>query len=186
MASKCRKCIDYYAMKRRRLEAIKDVQNKNEGFAHAVLKSQVCELMRELGRTDQKKSVETEVPVKGIGKVDVVATIGDATIAIECGSTKPEKIQQLMERFDIVLHVPYCYTQDLYGLKEDVLKHQIFVANVLNRFETELKTKGIGRFERGKRLCVESGECSLPSGRKGFPHEAIQIASAHTEEEQAE
>jgi hypothetical protein len=183
MASKCRKCIDYYAMKRRQLEAIKDVQNKNEGFHHAVLKNQVCELMRELGRTDQKKSVETEVTVKGIGKVDVVAMIGNATIAIECGTTKPEKIQQLMEKFDIVLHVPYCYTQDLYGLKEDVLKHRIFVANLMNRLETQLKAKGIGPVERGKEFCVEDGECSLPSGRKGFPREAIQIASDRKEVE---
>jgi len=157
-------------MKRRRLEAIKDVQNKNEGFAHAVLKNEICELMRELGRIDQKKSVETEVHVKGIGKVDVVATIGDATIAIECGSTKPQRIQQLMERFDIVLHVPFCYTRDLYYLDKNELDHRILVTN----FFKLLKAEGLSP-EKGKPLCVEDGECSLPSGRKGFPHEAIQI-----------
>jgi hypothetical protein len=168
-------------MERRRLEAINDVQNKNEGFAHALLKNEVCELMRGLGRTDQKKSVETEVPVKGIGKVDVVATIGDATIAIECGSTRPEKIQKLMEKFDIVLHVPFCYTRDLYYLDKNELDHRIFVTN----FFKLLKAEGLSP-EKGKPLCLEDGECSLPSGRKGFPHEAIQIASDHKEEEQAE
>lgn len=182
MSLKCRRCIDYYIMKRSRLEAIKDVQNKNEGLTHAVLKSQACELMRELGRTDQKKSVETEVYVKGIGKVDIVATIGDANIAIECGTTNAEKIRALREKFDIVLHIPYCYTQDLYGLKEDVLTHQIFVVNVFK----ELEAEGLGPIERGKRLCVEAGECSLPSGRNGYPEEAIQIASRHTEEKQTE
>jgi hypothetical protein len=168
-------------MKRRRLEAIKDVQNKNEGFAHAVLKNEVCELMRGLGRIDQKKSVETEVHVKGIGKVDVVATIGDATVAIECGSTKPQRIQQLMERFDIVLHVPFCYTRDLYYLDKDELGHRIFVTNVFK----SLKAEGLPS-EKGKRLCVEAGECSLPSGRNGYPDEAIEIASVHIEEEQSE
>ena len=181
MASRCRRCIDYYIMERRRLEAINDVQNKNEGFAHAVLKNRVCELMRELGHTHEKKSVETEAHVKGIGKVDVIATIGNATIAIECGTTNAKKIRALREQFDIVLHIPYCYTQDLYGLKEDVLAHQIFVVNVFK----ELEAEGLG-FERGRRFCVEAGECSLPSGKKGFPHEAIQIASGHKEKGQTE
>jgi hypothetical protein len=39
---------------------------------------------------------------------------------------------------------------------------------------------------RAKHLCLEDGECSLPSGRDGFPHEAIEIASHHEKERQTE
>ena len=179
MSLRCRRCIDFYVMERRRIEAIKDVQNKNESLDHALLKSKICELMREIGRTHEKKTVETEVHVKGVGKVDVVATIGNATLAVECGDTKPEKIRALREKFDIVLHVPYCYTQDLYGLKKDELDRQIGAVELFK----ELKARDIEP-ERGKPICLEDGECSLPSGRDGFPHEAIQIASGHTKEKE--
>lgn len=164
-------------MERRRIEAINDVQNKNESLAHAALKSRICELMREISHTYEKKSVETEVYVKGVGKVDVVATIENVTLAVECGNTQPEKIRALRERFDIVLHVPYCYTEDLCGLKKDELDHQILAVDLFKR----LKAAGFEP-ERGKHICLEDGECSLPSGREGFPHEAIQMASGHTEE----
>lgn len=169
-------------MEKRRLEAIYDLHNKNEGFDHAVLKSEMCELMREKGKTWEKKSVKTEVQVKGIGKVDIVATFGDATIAIECGTTNAEKIAALKEKFDIVLHVPYCYTGDLYGLKKDELSRQIMVVNI----GKGLEAKGLGPVVRGKILCLAKGECSLPSGRDGYPEEAIQIASGHTKERQTQ
>jgi len=119
-----------FEMERKRLEAICDLKGKNEGFSHAFLKSDVCELMREKGLAWKKGSVETEVYVEGIGKVDVVASIGDATVAIECGTTNPKKIRSLKERFDIVLHVPYCYTSDLVHLDKAELEHQIMVVNV--------------------------------------------------------
>jgi len=181
MALKCRRCIDYYIMERRRLEAIIDLKGKNEGFSHATLKSDMCELIREIGRKWDEKSVdysvETEVYVKGIGKVDVAASIGEATIAIECGTTNAKKIGALKERFDIVLHVPYCYTLDLYNLDRDELDHQIMVVNVFK----ELRKEG-HELTTGKAICLEAGECSLPSERGGYPHEAIQIASGHSEE----
>jgi hypothetical protein len=117
-------------MERRRLEAIDDLKGKNEGFSHSTLKSEMCELMREIGRSWDKKSVETEAHVEGIGKVDVVASIGDSMIAIECGTTNPKEIRALKERFDVVLHVPYCYTPDLCHLDKAELDHQIMVAKL--------------------------------------------------------
>lgn len=182
---KCRRCIDHYTMEMRRLEAIHDLKGKNEGFSHAFIKSQMCELMREIGRnwseTWDERSLETEAYVKGICKVDVVATIGDATIAVECGTTNHKKIGALKERFDIVLHVPYCYNGDLYHLDRDELGHQIMVINIFK----ELRKEGIP-IERGKPFCLEDGECSLPSGRDGYPHEAIELASHHKKERQTE
>ena len=77
-----------------------------------------------------------------------------------------------------MLHIPYCYTEDLYHLDRDELDHQIMVINVFK----ELK-RAYPEVEKGKRMCVEEGECSLPSGRNGFPHEAIRIASGHLEEQ---
>jgi len=184
MALKCRKCIDYFTLERRILEAICDLKGKNEGFSHAVLKSSMCELMREIGRNWDKKSVdysiETEAHVEGIGKVDVVASIGDATIAIECGTTNPKKIGASKKRFDIVLHVPYSYTPDLYHLDRAELDHQVMVVNVFKGLEK----RGLDTV-KGKAICLEDGNCSLPSGRDGFPEEAIQIASGHSEEEHA-
>lgn len=162
------------------MEAINDLKGKSEGFSHAALKSDMCELMREIGLKWNKKSVETEVYVEGIGKVDVVASIGEATIAIECGTTNAEKIGALKERFDIVLHVPYCYTLDLCHLDRAELDHQIMVVNIVKK----LRKKG-HNVVTGKAFCLEGGNCSLPSGRKGFPHEAIRIASGHLEEEKA-
>lgn len=185
MSVKCRKCIDYYVMEGRRLDAIQDLKGKNEGFSHAFIKSEICQLMREIGRiwseTWDERSLETEAYVKGIGKVDVVVTIGNATIAVECGTTNRKKIGALKERFDIVLHVPYCYTGDLYYLDRDELDHQIMSINVFK----SLRKKGLP-VERGKRFCLEDGECTLPSGRKGFPHEAIEIASQPEKERQTE
>ena len=56
-------------MERRRLESINDLKNKNEGLSHAILKSKMCQLMREISRNCETKSVETEVYAEGIGKM---------------------------------------------------------------------------------------------------------------------
>lgn len=182
MSVKCRRCIDYYIMERRRLETINDLKGKNEGFSHAFLKSEMCEFMREIGLEFENSSLETEAYVEGIGKVDILARVGDATIAIECGTTNLKKIRALRQRFDVVLHVPYCYTGDLYHLDKDELNHQIMVAELVEG----LRKEGIPAGEKGKAFCLAEGECSLPSGRKGFPKEAIEIASHREKERQTE
>jgi hypothetical protein len=105
---------------KRRLEQILDLKAKNEGFFHAELKTEVCSFMRELAKdyqTHDRSSVETEVPVKGVGKVDVLCKIGDVTIAVECGNTDAKKVLCLAKRFDVVLHIPFCWTTKLVHLE---------------------------------------------------------------------
>jgi len=158
------------------LELIRDLKAKNEGMSHVVLKSQVCNMIREIGHktfTDSPVKVETEVCVKGIGKVDVVGRIGDSTIAVECGNTNMHKISALRGLFDIVLHIPYCYTEELFKIDMDELEHQLVVAVILKELEKRNLAKGM---ERNKPICLEEGECSLPSGRNGYPEEARRIA----------
>ena len=176
MTVKCTRCIDHFQRQKKELELIHDLKGKNEGMSHAFLKTQACNMIRELGQNckDFPTSVETEVSVKGIGKVDVVGQIGEVTIAVECGKTNPKKILALEEHFDIVLHIPYCYTWGLVNIDMDELEHQLAV---------ELLAKGLKNakvnFEKYKWFCLEKGECSLPSGRDGFPEEAMQIAGLH-------
>jgi len=173
MIMKCSKCIDYFREKKRRLELIYDLKGKSESLSHAKLKSDICHFIREHWKgKGYPVSVDTEVSVEGIGKVDVVGWIGEATIAVECGVTSQKKIQALMKHFDVVLHVPYCYTWELVKIDWDEVKRRIFAEMVLKEVETELGVKG----ERRKPFCVEEGECSLPSGRNGYPKEAMQIA----------
>jgi len=172
MTVKCAKCIESFREQKRRLELIHDLKAKNEGMSHAFLKTRACDMIRELGcQTDFPVSVETELSVKGIGKVDVVGRIGDATIAVECGKTNPKKILALEERFDIVLHIPYCYTWGLVNIGMEELNHQLAVALFGKVLEKHEKTKN---FEKHKWICLEEGECSLPSGKNGFPEEAMQ------------
>jgi hypothetical protein len=176
MSQKCSKCIQLFREHKERLELIRDLKAKNEGMSHAFLKSQACNMIRELGHknyTDIPVTVETEVCVEGIGKVDVVGRIGDATIAVECGNTKIGKISALREHCDIVLHVPFCHTQELLKIDMDELEHQLVVAVILKELEKRNLTKGM---EKNKPICLEGGECSLPSGRNGYPEEAMQIA----------
>lgn len=45
--------------------------------------------------------------------------------------------QKLMETFDNVLHVPFCYTRDLYYLSRVELVHRILVANIVKRMNTK-------------------------------------------------
>ena len=175
MAVKCSKCIEGFREQKRRLELIHDLKAKNEGMSHAFLKTQACSMIRELGQIDYVKdfptSVGTEVAVKGVGKVDVVGRIGEETIAVECGNTNLKKILALEEHFDVVLHIPFCYTWGLININTDEIMHQLACA----RLAKALKKENL-EFERNKWICVEEGKCSLPSGRDGFPEEAMQIA----------
>jgi len=176
MAQKCSKCIQRFREHKERLELIRDLKAKNEGISHVTLKSRVCKMIRELGHNtfpDFPVTVETEVCVEGIGKVDVVGRIDEATIVVECGQTNEEKILALKEQFDIVLHIPYCYTQELFKIDIDELEHQLIVAVILKSLEKRNLAKGM---EKNKLICLEEGECSLPSGRNGYPEEATRIA----------
>jgi hypothetical protein len=176
MAQKCSKCIQHFREDKQRLELIHDLKNQNEGISHAILKSEVCKMIRELGHNtypDSSVTVETEVCVEGIGKVDVVGRIDEVTIVVECGNTSIKKILALKEKFDIVLHIPYCYTRELFIIDFGELEHQFAVALISKELEKRNLTKGM---EKNKPICLEKGECSLPSGRNGYPEEAIQIA----------
>jgi len=173
--AKCRKCIEYFQRQKSRLELIHDLKRKNEGMMHASLKNEACDMIRKLGKEnfpDDLTSVETEVSVRGIGKVDVLGRIGDATIAVECGKTTPRKILALEEHFDVVLHIPFCYTGDFMDINIDNVVHQLAVALI----GKELERRGITGFEKSKFVCLEEGECSLPSGRDGCPQEAMEMA----------
>jgi hypothetical protein len=161
-------------MEKRRLRSISDLKNKNEGFSHAILKTRMCDFIREIGqKTKSECSVKTEAIVKGIGKVDISAKIDKATIAVECGGTDMWKIAKLRQKFDIVLHVPYCFTSDLYHLDAEQFEHQVMVSNLIHEF----RERGLPEGEKGRPICLEEGECSLPSGRMGYPKEAIELAN---------
>jgi hypothetical protein len=176
MVQNCSKCIQLFRMYKERYELIHDLKAKNEGLSHVVLKSVVCDMIRKWGYKtfpDSPISVETEVCVEGIGKVDVVARIGEATMAVECGNTDFRKVLTLKEHFDVVLHFPYCHTHELFKLDMDELEHQLFVAMILKRLKNHKLTKDV---RKGEPMCLEEGECSLPSGRNGYPEEAMRIA----------
>lgn len=176
MTAKCTKCVEHFREQKRRLELVHDLKAKNEGMSHAFLKTQACSMIRKLGQEnfpDDPTKVETEVPVEGVGKVDVLGRIGEATVVVECGNTNPKKIWALEKQFDIVLHIPFCYTWNLININVDEIIHQLVVALVVKELEKRQLTKAL---ERNKAICLEEGECSLPSGRCGFPEEAMQIA----------
>lgn len=181
MPVKCAKCIEHFREQRRRLELIHDLKAKSESMSHASLKNEVCNWIRQIAEDFEgfSHSVETEVSVKGVGKVDVVGYIGDdtdninVTIAAECGRTNPAKIEAMKEQFDVVLHIPYCYTWDFIDINRDKVCHQLFTSSVFKGLRKKRPELDI---VRNKVYCVAEGECSLPSGRNGFPEEAIQIA----------
>jgi len=154
------------------MDLVNDLKAKNESMSHAFLKTNACNILRELGNSiDCPMLVDTEVSVKGIGKIDVVGQVGQVTIAVECGRTNPNKILALKKHFDIVLHIPYCYSWGLVKIDLLELEYQL-LAELVDR---KLKKEGMV-FERHKQFCLEEGECSLPSGRDGYPQEAMQIA----------
>ena len=172
---KCAKCIEHFREKKRRLELIHDLKAKSESMSHASLKSEVCNIIRYIAEDFEGFShlVETEVSVNGVGKVDVVGHIGDVTIAVECGRTNLKKIIALKEQFDVVLHIPYCYTWEFIDINMDKVCHQLYSSSCFKELKRKLPEADI---VRNKVFCLEEGECSLPSGRNGFPEEAIQIA----------
>jgi hypothetical protein len=180
-AHKCSKCIDYYREKKRRFELINDLKGKSESLSHARLKSDICHFIREFWKGKGFPiSVDTEVPVEGIGKVDVLGRIGESTIAVECGTTNQKKIEALKKHFDVVLHIPYCYTWEFLKIDWNEVERRIFAQLVLKQVVRESGIKG----ETRKPICLEEGECSLPSGRDGYPEEAIEIACSTTEVKQ--
>lgn len=184
MVVKCSKCIDYFRLQKNRWNLISDLKAKNEGMLHANLKNQMCNMFRELGQKnfpDWNIKVETEVPIEGIGKVDVLAQINEVTIAIECGNTNPKKILKLEEKFDLVLHIPFCYTQNVIDINTEEINHQIFATMIHNDLvSTHRKGILLEKPEKDRPICLEEGECSLPSGRDGFPDEAKQLAGLTT------
>jgi len=182
---KCSKCVDYFRQKKRKVELIYDLKAKSESFAHAELKNDVCHFIREFWKgRGFSVSAETEVSVEGIGRVDVVGSVGNATIAVECGRTSLRKIEALKGHFDVVLHIPYCHTWDFLDINVEKIEHQLLASVVAKRLEKdkELKAKG-WNLVKNKVFCLEEGECSLPSGRNGYPEEAIEIACSLTEHE---
>ena len=153
MTVKCTKCIERFREQKRRLELIHDLKAKNEGMSHAFLKSQVCSMIRELStHTDFPVSVDTEVSVSGVGKVDVIGKVGEVIIAVECGKTTLKKILALKEHFDIVLHIPYCYTWGIVNISMDELNHQLAVALM----GKELERQKLGDFEKNKKICARA------------------------------
>lgn len=173
MPVKCTKCIDLLRERKRKLELIHDLRPKSESIHHTYLKAEVCNLLRKIFKEKLMgfpTSIDTEVSVEGIGRVDVVGQIGEGTIAVECGNTDLKKILALEERFDVVLHIPFCHTWNLVNINIDEIVHQLFVSIV----GKELERRGVRGMEKNKIICLEEDECSLPSGRDGYPEEALQ------------
>lgn len=178
MTVKCTKCIEQFRGQKKRLELIQDLKAKSESMSHASLKSEVCNMIRQIAKDFEgfSHSIETEVSIKDVGKVDVVGQIGDVTIAVECGRTNLRKIKVMKEQFDVVLHIPYCYTWEFIDIDIDKVCHQLFTSSVFKELKRRLPEEDI---VRNKVFCLEEGECSLPSGRDGYPEEAMQIAGFH-------
>jgi len=177
MPEKCTKCIDIFRLEKIQLDIISDIKLKNVSTQHEILKSDICRMLRSLAKevcSDEfSTSIKTEFTVEGIGRVDIVGFIGEATIAVECGNTSQEKILKLRKHFDVVLHVPFCHTLDLWKLDTEEIVHQLRVS----RIGKELEKRGQkGKFEKNKVMCLEKGICSLPSGRRGYPKEAYEIS----------
>lgn len=172
---KCSKCITYFRLEKERSEMTQDLKAKSESMHHASLKNKVCNMLRQIAKEGEyeESSVDTEVSVEGIGKVDVVGQIGDVKVAVECGITSLKKINLLKEHFDVVIHIPYCYTWDFYNINIEKIHHEIFASSVFKSLKRGWPTEEI---LRNKVICLEEGECSLPSGRDGYPKEAMQIA----------
>ena len=175
MPETCSKCIDILRLQKIQLDIINDIKLKNVSIHHEFLKSEICRMLRILAKetvSDEfSTSIKTEFTVEGIGRIDVVAFIGGATIAVECGDTSLEKILKLQKHFDVVLHVPFCYTSDFWKLDTEKIVHQLSVSIIGKDLE---KRGREGKFERNKVMCLEKGICSLPSGRDGYPKEAYE------------
>jgi hypothetical protein len=171
--TECSKCVDIMRLQKIQLDTIRDIKPKNEGIHHSFLKNQVCSLLRNLMKenfSDEfSTSIQTEFTVKSVGRIDVVGFVDEASIAVECGNTSPEKIFELEKHFDVVLHIPYCYSLDFLQLDTQKIGHQLFVSII----GKQLEKRGY-EFEKNKPICLEEGVCSLPSGRQGYPKETCE------------
>jgi len=79
----------------------------SESEDHKALKRRAINLLKKAGA----KTIVRESKIKGInGFVDVVGYWPSLTVAIECGKTSKERIATLQSHYDIVIHLPYCWT----------------------------------------------------------------------------
>lgn len=76
-----------------------------EGLEHVLLKQVARKLLRRLGAV--------RIVEEGRGKVDVAGQCRGVWIAFECGQSSELKIEALRTMYDIVVHLPYCYTPKL-------------------------------------------------------------------------
>ncbi len=105
-------------------------------------------MIRTLGRKqfpDYSTSVKTEVSIDRIGKVDVLGLIGEVVIAVECGNTNPKKIIALYDdpSIDLVLLIPFCYTQNFVKIDLDEITHKIVVGLIRRELEKRGLTKDL-------------------------------------------
>jgi len=75
-----------------------------EGPEHIALKKIARKL---LNRLDAWEIVE-----EGEGNVDIAGKCRGVWVAFEVGNSSRAKIESLQEMYDIVVHLPYCYTPD--------------------------------------------------------------------------
>lgn len=76
-----------------------------EGPAHIALKQTARRILR---RLDASKIVE-----EGIGNVDIAGNCRGVWIAFEVGNSSKLKIESLRSTYNIIVHLPYCYTPKL-------------------------------------------------------------------------
>lgn len=99
----------------------------------------MCRLLRILAKetvSDEFSThIQTEFIIEDIDKIDVVGFMGEAKLAVECGDTNQEKIKNLQNHFDVVLHVPFCYTNDFFSLDTEKIVHQLVVSNISKELE---------------------------------------------------
>lgn len=84
----------------------------SESANHVALKGMAIKMLRKLGA----ERVKTENNFAGF-TVDVVGWFrrwdGHVTVAFECGNCEEERIKKLKEIYDVVVHLPYCYTPEI-------------------------------------------------------------------------
>ena len=105
MIKKCSKCVDLFHSQKKRLYDIEKSKYKSESVRHAILKDEIYNMLKILSKEffseEFETSFETEFTVKKLGRVrvDVLAKIGEARVAVECGETNQQKFQALKEHF---------------------------------------------------------------------------------------
>lgn len=82
-------------------------QSRSEGAAHKRLKRRAVKILELAGA----HSTVLEAKAPGIkGRVDVAGYWPSVTVAIECGKTPAGRIEGLRTHYDVVVHLPYCWT----------------------------------------------------------------------------